>query len=427
MSPAPHALVPPRAALQYRDFRFYILARFLVAIAVQMQSVAIGWQVYSLTGSALDLGFVGLAQFLPVLGFSLLTGHVADRFDRRAIVTLCYAGLGLCSVLLWVLSGLRDTRMSAIYTVLVLFGTARAFAGPAIQSLVTHLVPVEHVANAITWNSTVFEVATIIGPALGGVAYGVAGGAGPVYATSGVLTFLALGAVLAMRVRTGRLEHRAASLEQLLAGLRYVWRQKMILGSISLDLFAVLLGGAVALLPIYARDILHTGPWGLGLLRSAPAVGAGATALVLAFRPLRRQAGTRMLACVALFGVATIVFGLSRNLVLSIVALAVLGAADMVSVVIRLTLVQLATPPEMRGRVSAVNLVFIGATNELGEFESGVTAAWLGTVPAVVVGGIGTLVVVALWYVFFPDLRRIDRLEDVAVKPTPEPAPRAPP
>ncbi|HLL56093.1 MAG TPA: MFS transporter [Myxococcaceae bacterium] len=427
MGSASHALVPPRAALQYRDFRLYVVARFLMAIAIQMQSVAIGWHVYSLTGSALDLGFVGLAQFLPVLGFSLLTGHVADRFDRRAVVSICYAGFGLCSILLFLLSRMQDVRMSAIYAVLVLLGTARAFAGPSIQSLVPHLVPVEHVTNAITWNSTVFQAATIIGPAVGGLAYGWAGGAGPVYATGALITFVALGAILAMHVRTGRLEKRAVSMEQLLAGLRYVWRQKMILGSISLDLFAVLLGGAVALLPIYARDILHTGPWGLGLLRSAPALGAGATALFLAFRPIRRQAGTRMLACVGLFGVATIVFGLSRNLALSVAALAVLGAADMVSVVIRLTLVQIATPPEMRGRVSAVNLVFIGATNELGEFESGITAAWLGTVPAVVVGGVGTLVVVALWYFFFPDLRRIDRLEDAAVKPGPEPSPHAPP
>lgn len=421
MSPS-QALVPPRAALQYRDFRFYMAARFLFAIGFQMQSVAIGWHIYALTHSALNLGYVGLAQFLPVLGFSLLTGHAADRYDRRQLLLVCYGGLVACSVLLFALTRAPGTPVTAIYAVLFLVGTCRAFAGPAQQALVTHLVPIEHVANAISWNSITFQAATIVGPALGGIAYGWAGGAGPVYAACAALSALAVLSMSAMKVRTGRMEKRAVSVAQLLAGIRYVWEQKIILGSISLDLFAVLLGGAVALMPIYARDILHTGPWGLGILRSAPAVGAGTTALVLAFHPLGRQAGARMLACVGLFGLATIVFGLSKNLALSVVALAVLGAADMVSVVVRMTLVQIATPPEMRGRVSAVNLVFIGATNELGEFESGLTAAWFGTVPAVVAGGVGTLLVVALWTWLFPQLRRIDRVEDAAYKPAEAPA-----
>jgi len=413
MSPASQAPAG-RAALQYRDFRLFLGARTLFTLAFQMQSVAVGWHVYALTGSALNLGYVGLAQFLPVLGFSLLTGHTADRFDRRRIVTVCYAVLGLCSVLLYTLAQWPDAKVTVIYAVLVLFGTARAFAGPAVQSLVSHLVPTEHLTNAVTWNSSAFEVATIVGPALGGILYGVGNSASPVYATSAVLIALAIFWLTRMRVRTGRMEQRSVSLEQLFAGVRFVWRQKVVLGAISLDLFAVLLGGSVALLPIYARDILHTGPWGLGLLRSAPAVGAGVMALFLAFRPIAGKAGIKMLAGVAVFGLATLAFGVSDNLAVSLVALAVLGAADTISVVVRMSLVQLATPPEMRGRVSAVNLVFVGATNELGEFESGLTAAWWGPIAAVVVGGAGTLLVVGVWAWLFPVLRRINRIEDIA-------------
>jgi predicted MFS family arabinose efflux permease len=277
---------------------------------------------------------------------------------------------------------------------------------------VPSLVPHTHLATALAWSSSVLEIATIAGPALGGLAYGAVEATG-VYLVCAGLMAVATALISRMETRLTRREVGARSWARLVAGLRFVWHQKVVLGAISLDLFAVLLGGAVALLPIFAREILHTGPWGMGLLRSAPAVGAGSMALVLAHRPLRRNAGRTMFACVALFGLATLAFGLSRHLLVSLAALAVLGAADMVSVVVRSTLVQLATPEEMRGRVSAVNMVFIGASNELGEFESGLTAQWLGAVPAVIVGGLGTLAVVALWAWRFPELRRIHRLEDV--------------
>lgn len=373
-----------------------------------MQSVAIGWQVYDLTREPLDLGYVGLAQFAPAIGLSLVTGHVADRFDRRRIVLVCYAAIAALSFALALLP--PSAGVLPIYALLVLFGTARAFMGPASQALGPHLVPANDFANAVAWSSSIWQVATILGPALGGVVYGFAGGP-IVFTVCGMTALSAVGFVGALRVRTGRMESAAPSLSTVFAGVRYVWSQKIVLGAISLDLFAVLLGGAVALLPIFARDILHAGPWALGMLRSAPAAGAAVMAVFLAHRPLKKHAGAIMLACVAIFGVATIVFGLSKSIVLSLVALALVGASDMVSVVVRLTLVQLSTPAAMRGRVSAVNSVFIGASNELGEFESGVTAAWLGPVTAVVVGGIGTLVVVGLWALAFPALRNVDRLE----------------
>lgn len=417
MDPSASSLhVPPGAAFQHRDFRLYQVARFLLALGIQMQSVAIGWHVYSLTSRPLDLGYVGLAQFLPSIGFSLLTGHAADRFDRQRLLMVCYAGVAACAGLMWALTRMEGAPLTVLYAVLVLLGTARAFSGPASQALVPHLVPQAHFPNAVTWNSVTFQIATIAGPAAGGMLFGWFKHASGVFAICTVMDAAALGALALLRVRTGRMEQKATSWEQLLAGVRYVWEQKIILGSISLDLFAVLLGGAVALLPIYARDILHVGPWGLGVLRSGPAMGAAVMALVLAWRPLRRNTGRAMFGCVALFGVATIVFGLSRSFGLSLLCLAVAGAADMVSVVVRITLVQLATPPSMRGRVSAVNMVFIGASNELGEFESGLTAAWLGTVPAVVLGGVGTCVVVALWWWLFPQLRRINRVEEAAVE-----------
>lgn len=411
-SSASSALVTPRAVFEYRDFRLYQAARLLMTLGIQMQGVAVAWHVYSLTQRALDLGYVGLAQFLPSVVLSLVTGDTADRYDRRRILMACYATTALCSVLLFLLTHAGVTAVWPLYAVLVLLGTARAFAGPAGQSLVPHLVPTRHFPSAVAWNSSIFQVATIAGPSLGGLAFGLLHADG-VFAVCSVLLFASTGMLAAMEVRTGRMEQAATSWQRLVAGMRFVWNQKVVLGAISLDLFAVLLGGAVALLPVYAKNILHTGPWGLGLLRSAPSVGAAATALTLAHFPLKRRAGRIMLACVALFGVCTVVFGLSSNLFLSLGALVVLGAADMVSVVVRQTLVQLATPPEMRGRVSAVNMVFIGASNELGEFESGVTAEWFGVVRAVVLGGLGTLAVVALWAWRFPELRNIHRAEDV--------------
>ncbi|MBM4378414.1 MAG: MFS transporter [Deltaproteobacteria bacterium] len=405
------SLVPPRAAFQHPDFRRYIGSRLVSILGVQMESVAVGWQVYSLTRDPAALGLVGLLQFLPFILLALPGGHVADRCDRRVVLLCTHAVHALSALLLLAisLSGTQDVRL--IYGVLVLFGAGRAFSSPAGGALVPLLVPREHFTNAVTWSSTSWQVATIAGPAAGGLLYG-AGGAKAVYALSAALAAAAFAFVLSLSIRPGSRDSEPLTADSVLAGFRYVWSQKLLLGSISLDLFAVLLGGAVALLPIYAQDILKVGPWGLGLLRSAPAAGAAAMAVWLAFHPLQGRAGHKLFWGVGIFGVATVVFGLSRNTWLSLLALAVLGAADMVSVVVRATLEQLATPDAMRGRVSAVNGMFIGASNELGEFESGMTAKLLGTVPAVVAGGVGTLLVVAAWLRLFPQLRDVDRLEE---------------
>jgi MFS family permease len=399
----------PAAALAYRDFRLYQLGRFATVMGTQMLSVAVGWHVYDLTRRPLDLGFVGLAQFLPAFVLALPAGHVADRSDRRLVVAVCQAAYA--AVALAFLADVRSgsTSVWPIYGMLLLFGSARGFNGPAGQALLPDLVASEHFSNAVAWSSSVFQIGTILGPAAGGLAY-AHGGAGTAFTVSAALFGVALLAALAMSPPPRHEGDAPASLKAVLAGVEYVFRKKVILGALSLDLFAVLLGGATALLPIYARDILHVGPMGLGALRSAPGLGAALMAIVLAYRPLERHAGATMFACVGAFGVATIVFGLSRSFSLSLGALVVLGAADLVSVVVRHTVVQLSTPREMRGRVSAVNVVFIGASNELGEFESGVTAALLGAVPAVVVGGIGTCAVVLVFAALFPELRRIDRL-----------------
>jgi MFS family permease len=375
-----------------------------------MQSVAVGWQVFQITHRPIDLGYVGLVQFLPGVLLSIPAGHAADRFDRRAVLLTCNISYALCSVLLFVQARARAASVLPIFAVLLLVGVTRAFSGPASQALLPQLVPQEHFGNAVAWGASIFQVATVLGPALGGLIYGWAHGAHSVYATAACIYSAAFLFMLMMHVRTGRMETKAVSLETLLAGFRYVWQEKIILGSISLDLFAVLLGGAVALLPVYAQDILHIGPRGLGLLRSMPAAGAALMAVLLAYRPLRRRAGVVMFVAISIFGAFTIVFGLSRSVILSLVALFVIGASDMISVVIRSTLVQIATPPAMRGRVSAVNLLFIGASNEFGQFESGITAQWLGAVPAVVLGGVGTLVVLAVWLRLFPQLRNMDRL-----------------
>ncbi|MFO0659118.1 MAG: MFS transporter [Polyangiaceae bacterium] len=393
-----------------RDFTLYQAARFLLTVSIQMQSVVVGYQVCELTKQPLDLGFVGLAQFLPVFLLSPVTGNVADRFDRRRILLVCEAGFALCSSLLLALQLAHNEDVRAIYAVLVLFGILRAFSGPASQALTPHLVPSERLSRALAIASTVWQGATIAGPAIGGVIY-AAGGAAAVYASSLISVLMALSFITAMKVRTGAMAKTAVTFETLFAGLKYVRQNPLLLGAISLDLFAVLLGGAVALLPIYARDILHVGSWGMGLMRSAPAAGASLMALMLSVRPVGGRAGLKMLGSVLLFGLATIVFGLSTSFPVSLAALFVLGAADMVSVVVRQTLLQIETPDDMRGRVSAVNLVFVGASNELGEFESGLTAAWLGAVPAVVAGGVGTCLVVLGCAVLFPKLRDVDTLE----------------
>lgn len=399
--------------LRHPEFRRFETARFLSTIATQGQSVAVGWQVYDITGDPLDLGLVGLAQFLPAFGLSIVTGHVADRYDRRGVVMVCGVVMAISSLLLLALASTEAGRalgVHPIYAALFLFGTARAFQRPAGSALLPHTVPSEEFPQAVVIGSTIWEIGTVVGPALGGVLYWLGGGAGGVYAASAALYATAFSFDARLGLRLGRMEKRGASWSTLLAGVRYVFENKLVLGAISLDLFAVLLGGAIALLPAYAKDVLHVGPLGLGALRSAPAAGAIVMAAALAWFPIARKAGSRLLWSVAIFGIATVVFGLSRSFVVSLVALAIAGAFDMVSVVVRQTLVQVATPAEMRGRVSAVNVAFIVASNELGEFESGVTAAWFGLIESVVIGGVGTCLVVAIWAVLFPALRRVDRL-----------------
>lgn len=427
---APALPRPPRRGIEAfasRDFRRYQLARVTAILGAEAQSVAVAWQVYSITHRPLDLGFTGLALFLPGLLFLLPAGHVADRFDRRQIILVCYSLQVLCTTALVLLTRAQLSSVFPIYAVLFVVGTGRAFSGPASSALVPHLVPEDHFVNAVTWGGAIFQFANMAGPALGGILFTLPlarfvtdtrlAGAGIVYVFNlGALGwFLIL--VATLHVRPGRMERRAASLQVVLAGFRYVRAHSMLLGSFSLDLFVVLLGGAVALMPIFAHDLLHTGPTGLGLLRAAPAVGALAMSLVLARFPFRRKAGLRLFISVAVFGAATVVFGLSHNLWLTLAALAISGAADMISVIIRGSLLQLATPPEMRGRVSAVNSLFIGASNELGEFESGLTAQWWGAVRATVYGGIGALAVAGLWAWWFPGLRRADELSAAALRP----------
>jgi MFS family permease len=426
MPPDPSAKSSSLAAFRSRDFSFYQAARCLVVIGAEAQALAVAWQVYQITHRAIDLGFTGLALFLPGLLFMLPAGHVADRFDKRTVVLVCYSLQALCtSVLLaFAWSGLH--RVLPIYVVLFFIGSGRAFSGPASSALIPSLVPKQDFVNAVTWGATIFQIATITGPTIGGLLYTLpalrgamahAAGGGLVYIFTLLTLLWYLTLISMLRVRVGRMEHKAVSRDVLLAGVRYVMQTQVLLGSISLDLFAVLLGGSVALLPIYAANILHVGPRGLGMLRAAPGVGALTVSLLLTFRPLRRRAGVRMLSCIALFGAATVVFGLSRSFWVSLVALVITGSADMVSVVIRSSILQLATPPEMRGRVSAVNSLFLGASNELGEFESGLTAQWLGAVRAVIAGGIGSLLVTGIWAVRFPNLRKVDALTAEALLP----------
>jgi MFS family permease len=415
-----------RAAFTHPSFVLFQVARFLIVSAVEMQAVAVGWQVYEITKRPLDLGYVGLAQFLPGILLFPISGHASDRFERRNVLSACYAGYAVCFALLLMLSRRAVPSIMAIYAVLILVGIVRSFNGPASRSILPQLVSEEHFANAVAWNATVFQAATILGPSFGGIVYAAAaqfapaiGGPSTVYA---IAALTAIGSVFTtFRIKPeGKARPREPmSTRTLFAGLRFIWSKKLILGAISLDLFAVMLGGAVALLPVYAREILHTGPWGLGLLRTAPGVGAALMAVIVAHWPLRGRSGPKLLWAVAGFGVFTIVFGLSRSLTLSLIALLLAGASDMISVIIRATLTLLATPDEMRGRVTAVDMIFIGTSNEFGQFESGLTAQWFGTVPAVVLGGIGTLVVIALWAWWFPELRRAGDLHSFSVKEGP--------
>ena len=411
-----------RVAFTSPNFVNYTLARFFIVVALEMQSVAVGWQVYEITRRPLDLGYVGLAQFAPGFVLFLVAGHAADLLDRRKLLMWCYGGYGLCSALLLAISWRPPQSVHLIYVVLVLVGVSRSFSFPVSRAILPHLVPEEHFSNAVAWNASTLQIATIAGPAIGGIAYALFRGPQGVYAIA--LTVSILSILLTLRIHLlptspekEMAQKEPVSLRTVLAGFRFIREKKLILGSISLDMFAVLLGGAKALLPIYARTILHTGPWGLGLLRSAPGAGAALMAIVVAHRPIHRRAGPTMLFAVAAFGVFTIVFGISHILILSLAALFLTGAADMVSVIIRATLIQVATPDEMRGRVNAVDMLFIGASNQLGEFESGLTAHWFGTVPAVILGGVGTLVVIATWAWLFPELRQADQLTVAELMP----------
>ncbi len=398
----------PGNPLGIADYRRFLLARVATSVATQTQVVAVGWQMYELTGSAMALGLVGLVQFLPALALMLVAGPIVDRHDRRRILMTCRALQAAGALTLAVASSQGALQPWGLYLLVFLLGTVGAFEGPAGQALLPALVPAPMLPRAVALGSSGQQAATIGGPALGGFLYV----AGPhvVYGVAGTLFLLALFGLSRIVARPPAAERPRITLEYLMAGIVFIRRHPVLLGAVSLDLFAVLLGGATALLPIIARDILQTGPWGLGVLRSAPAVGALIVALWLARHPPAQRIGRRLLFAVAVFGIATIVFGLSRSLPLSLLALVVMGGADMISVVIRISLVQLETPDEMRGRVGAVNSLFIGASNQIGEFESGALAAVAGVVPAVVIGGVGTLAVVALWWRWFPALVVRDRI-----------------
>jgi MFS family permease len=396
-------------AFQHKSFRAYWAARFFSTFAIQIISTSVAWQVYDISGSALALGLVGLVQFLPSLGLVLFTGAAADRFGRRTIMALCLLAQAFCALALLGFTVEGFKTVTPIFAILAVIGIARAFFGPAQQSLVVNLVPPQHLANAIAWNSSSWQVAAIVGPVAGGLLYGVT----PEAAYGAGLSLFLIATLLIVRMPKP-VQHRTgerASWTTLVAGIRYIMKERIVLGAISLDLFAVLLGGAVALMPVYARDILELGPWGLGLLRAAPGVGAVAMAIFLVIRPIRDHAGLKLFFFVAGFGIFTVVFGFATTGWLAIGALIAIGACDMISVYIRETLLQLWTPDAVRGRVNAVNMVFIGASNELGEFRAGVMASMIGAVGAVVAGGAGTVAVAGLWAKWFPELRKARHLD----------------
>jgi MFS family permease len=401
------------AALRHGEFARYAVARFLATVAWQMLGVAVGWQVYALTRDPLALGLVGLAQFLPFVTLVLPAGQVADRADRRLVMVAAYVIEAVSAAILIAFTASGSTRVEPVFLAMALFGMGRALWMPTGQAMVPNLVPPALFPSAVALNSTLFQTAVISGPALGGLLYLL--GPQVVYGTSLALLCSVVVLMLSLSPQPPRGERRAFRARDVLEGLHFVWHRSALLGAISLDLFAVLFGGATALLPMVASDLLGVGPAGLGMLRTAPGVGAALTAAALAWWPIRRHAGSWMFGGVALFGAATVVFGLSRSLGLSLAALLVLGASDMVRVYVRHMLVQLETPDSIRGRVSAVNSMFIGASNELGEFESGVTARLFGLVPALVLGGAATLVVVLVMRWRFPTLRTMDRFPEPVV------------
>ena len=410
------SFLPAAAVLRHRNFRLLWLARVAAVLAMQMQAVSIAWIVYDrarqtmgVGESAFLIGMVGLVQFIPILILSLFGGQAADRFDRKRIMMISFGAEAACAAtLVWIALDPHSPLWS-IFIVAAIFGVSRSFFSPAMSSLQPTLVPRVELPNAIAWGSLAWQGASIAGPALGGYLY--AGAAFLPFASAGALLVVAIVLIGLIdppprtTIATGR------SLNLIWDGLLYVRNNRIVLGAISLDLFAVLLGGAVALLPVYARDVLFIGPDGLGHLRAAPAIGAVAVAAWLASRPMRRNTGAWMFGGVAAFGLATIVFGLSQNYWISMAALAVLGAGDMLSVYVRSSLIQLSTPDEMRGRVSAASSVFVSASNELGEFRAGTMSALVGAVPSVVAGGVAALGIAALWFYWFPELRKADRLE----------------
>ncbi|MFP5077527.1 MFS transporter [Rhizobium sp. YIM 134829] len=397
------------ATFRHVGYRRYFFARFLAYFAIQIISVAVGWQIYDLTRDPFDLGLIGLFQFLPSLVLILVTGSVADRYNRRMIMAVCMLVSTMCAAALLLLTLTGQFALVPVYAILVVFGIERAFLAPASQSLAPNLVPAHDLANAIAWNSTSWQTAMIVGPVAGGLIY--AFGEAVPYAVA--LLFFSASVVMTFAIPkpAQKTAQSGQSWQTITAGFRYIRAEKVVLGAISLDLFAVLLGGAVALMPVFARDILDLGPWGLGMLRAAPGIGAVTMAVWLAAHPIRHRAGLLMFIGVALFGFGTILFGLSATPWLSIAALILMGASDMISVYVRETLITLWTPDALRGRVNAVNMVFVGASNELGEFRAGMMASGIGAVPAVVIGGAGTLLVSIAWAIGFPQLRRIDTLD----------------
>jgi len=398
------------AALMEPSFTNYWVSRILSSTSFQMLSVAIGWQMYSLTHDAFSLGFVGLAQFIPMVLLTLVVGHAADRFDRRKIVFLCQITEGAIAALLLFgnISGWLGREQILLAAAVI--GACRAFEGPSSSALLPQLVPQAVIQQAIAWSTSAGQAAQILGPSLGGVLFSI--GPNFVYAIATIALLIAGFLTILIRMEKSVRKLEPVSMRSLLSGLVFVYRHPVILGTISLDLFAVLLGGATALLPIFAQDILHTGPWGLGLMRTAPAIGALLMSIIFAYFPLKKAFGPTLFGALAVFGIATMVFALSTNLMISLIALLMIGASDVISVVIRSSLVQLQTPDEMRGRVNAVNSLFIGTSNQLGEFESGMVAGLIGTVPAAFIGGLGTIVVACLWMYLFPSLRKIRSLSE---------------
>ena len=409
MTVLPDEPEPSRQAFHYKSYRLFWFAVMSATFSVQIMSVSVGWQIYDLTRNPFYLGLIGLVQFLPALLLVLVTGLVADTFPRRVIMAICLGIEVVCALSLLFLAGRLGEGVLPVFGVLAVLGLARAFMGPASTSLAPNLVPPQALANAVSINMTAWQLSGIVGPVTGGLLYGISAQAA--YGTAAVLSCAAVVLVLLIPKPPQRKSTQATSIETILGGFRYILKEKVVLGAISLDLFAVLLGGAVALMPVYARDILDVGPWGLGLLRGAPGAGAILMALWLLRYPVKDHAGIKLFIFVGLFGLFTLIFGLSTTVWISIPALMLVGASDMVSVILRETLMQLWTPDEVRGRVNAVNSVFIGASNELGEFRAGMMAAAVGTVVAVSAGGAATIGVAAIWSRMFPQLRTIRTID----------------